>query len=105
VEAPTVYYSIHSTTTFYKLIFLHSVHHISVVYILTHVPSPLGLVFKNFFTGPVYTTDFPIPNLYTGKIPIPADGIFPGLSIGKQKNTVGVIKNIPLTIEGIIRRM
>jgi hypothetical protein len=54
-----------------------------------------------FPTMPDLFGHFPIPTLYTGKTPIPADGIFLSLSYGK-KVCIGVSKNITLTTEGII---
>jgi hypothetical protein len=46
---------------------------------------------------------FPIPTLPAGKNPLPVDGGIPAYLM--QKNAVGGRKNIPLTAEGIIRRM
>ncbi len=55
------------------------------------------------FQGGIFPTMselFRIPILYAGKNPLFVDGRDPGLS-----RPVGGSKNIPLTAEGIIRRM
>jgi hypothetical protein len=58
------------------------------------------------FQGGIFPTMsefFPIPILYAGKNPLLVDGRDPGLS--HAKNAEGGSKSIPLTAEGIIRRM
>jgi hypothetical protein len=52
---------------------------------------------------PTMSEFFPIPVLYAGKNPLLVDGRDPGLS--HAENPEGGSKNIPLTAEGIIRRM
>jgi hypothetical protein len=74
----------------------------------TYIPGYYVGIFPTMshFQGGIFPTMselFRIPILYAGKNPFFVDGRDPGLS--HAKNTVGGSKNIPLTAEGIIRRM
>jgi hypothetical protein len=68
--------------------------------------SELFLPFSHFYRGifPTMSEFFHIPTLSPGKNPLLADGRDPGLSHAKKTAVVGS-KNIPLTAQGIIRRM